>query len=182
LLLLLGCCWAVITRLSCCDRGTPALHPHHSDLAVAAALLRHTRVRAGFLHHLNGRSPANPAAELQIRDNSDSTGVLRAAIWAGAAGVPPGRSDCIFQRASTDNRWVQLPGSKCQAVCQVGHCCPADSPRFNMHCKSWSSQICYSMFFLGHCGSATLHPRRLLASKAAESNITALLSILVLTN
>ena len=182
MLLLLGCCWAVVSRLSCCDGGTPALHPHHSDLAVAASLLRHTRVRAVFLHHLNGRSPANPAAELQIRDNSDSTGALRAAIWAGAAGARQGRSDCVLQRASTDSRWVQLPGSKYQAVCQVGHCCPADSPRFNMHCKSWSSQICYCMFFLGHCGRATFHPRMLLASNADESIDTALLSILVLTN
>lgn len=182
MLLLLGCCWAGITRQSCRHRAAPALHPHRSDLAVAAALLHTTRVQAVSQHHLSARSPADPAAGIQNRQNSDSTGVPRAAIWAGTAGVRHGRSDCVLQRASTSSRCVKLPGSQYQAVCQVGHCCPAGSPRFNKHCKSWSSQLCYCMFFLGHCRSATSQPGVLLPCIAAKSNGKAHCYIFVLTN
>ena len=101
LLLLLGCYWAATTRLSCCDRAAVALHPCRSDRALAAALLRHTRVQSVLPHHQSARSPADLAADFRNRASSDSRGVHRAASWAGAAGAAARSWDCVFQRAST---------------------------------------------------------------------------------
>ncbi len=48
------------------------------------------------------------------------------------------------------------------------------APDLTRIASPWSRQICYGMFFLGHCGSSTFQPRTLLALNADESNGTAI--------